>query len=227
MYNNFFIMKILVIEDHPKLRANIIKFFNISWYLAEGAIHWKEALEKISFNKYDLLILDVNMPIMWGKEFMKKLRDLWYEIPVITLTSNSMLEDKLEMFDLWVDDYLTKPFELKELKARVKVLFKRREKKIENIIKIWNISIDLVSHKIYKNNSVINFWNKHFLIIEFLSKNRGIIKSKVQILEKVWGELEENLNLNSTTLEAHISIIRKEMWKSFIKTIRGVWYVIE
>jgi len=219
-------MKILVIEDHPKLRANIMKFFKISWYLAEWSIHWEEALEKISFNKYDLLILDVNMPIMWGREFMKELRGN-NNIPVIALTSNSMLEDKLEMFDLWVDDYLTKPFELKELEARVKVLFKRKDKKIEKIIKLWDIEIDLDNHKIYKDDNEIKFWNKHFLIIEFLSKSKWIIKSKVQILEKVWGELEENLDLNSTTLEAHISVIRKKLWKNLIKTVKGSGYIIE
>ncbi len=220
-------MKILVIEDHPKIRENIIKFFKISGYLAEWAFNWEEAFEKISFNKYDILILDINMPIMWGKEFMEKLRKSKNNIPVIALTSNSMLEDKLEMFELWVDDYLTKPFELKELEARVNTIFKRKDKKIEEIIKIWNINIDLSKHKIFDKWKEINFWNKHFLIIEFLARNKWTVKSKIKILEKVWWEAEENLDLNSTTLEAHISVIRKKIWKDFIKTVKWVWYIIE
>jgi len=220
-------MKILVIEDHPKLRENIIKFLKISGYIAEWSFNWEEALEKIAINKYDLLILDVNMPIMDGREFMKKLRKTWNSIPVIALTSNSMLDDKLEMFELWVDDYLTKPFELRELEARVKALLKRKEKTIENIIEVWDVKIDLQSHKIFKDWKEIEFWNKHFLIIEFLARNRGIVKSKIQILEKVWWEAEENLDLNSTTLEAHISVIRKKLWKDFIKTIKWAWYIIE
>jgi len=220
-------MKILVIEDHPKIRENILKFLKISGFLSEWAFNWEEALLKISLNKYDLLILDVNMPIMWGKEFMINLREKGDSIPVIALTSNSMIDDKLEMFELWVDDYLTKPFELKELEARIKSLLKRKEKKIEKKIKIWEIEIDLDNHKVYKNKEEIDFWNKHFLILEFLSKNKWIIKSKVQILEKVWWEAEENLDLNSTTLEAHISVIRKKLDKSFIKTVKWSWYIIE
>ncbi len=220
-------MKILVIEDHPKIRGNILKFLKISGFLAEWSFNWEEALEKVSLNKYDLLILDVNMPIMWGREFMKNLREKAKNIPVIALTSNSMIDDKLEMFELWVDDYLTKPFELKELEARIKALLKRKEKKIEKIIEISEVKIDLDNHKVYKNKKEVGFWNKHFLIIEFLAQNKWIIKSKVQILEKVWGEAEENLDLNSTTLEAHISVIRKKLDKSFIKTVKWAGYIIE
>ncbi len=220
-------MKILVVEDHPKLRENIIKFLKISSYIAEWAFNWKEALEKISLNKYDIIILDVNMPIMSGREFIKKLREKWNNIPVIALTSNSMLDDKLDMFDLWVDDYMTKPFEFKELDARLKAILKRKDKKIEKQIKIDSILIDLNNHKIFKDNKEVEFWNKHFLIIEFLVRNRWIIKSKNSILEKVWGEAEENLNLSSTTLEAHISVIRKKLWKDFIKTIKWSGYIIQ
>jgi len=220
-------MKILVVEDHPKLRENIIKFLKISSYIAEWAFNWKEALEKIAINKYDLLILDINMPIMDGREFMKKLRLSWNSIPVIALTSNSMLDDKIEMFNLWVDDYLTKPFELKELEIRLKAILKRKDKKIEKQIKLSWVLIDFNNHKILKDNKEIAFWNKHFLIIEFLVKNKWIIKSKNSILEKVWGEAEENLNLSSTTLESHISVIRKKLWKDFIKTVKWSWYIIE
>ena len=220
-------MKILIIEDHPKIRENISRFLKTSWYVAETSVHWEEALSKIGTSDYDVLILDVNMPIMNWKEFMIKLREKWYNIPVIALTSNSMLEDKLEMFDLWVDDYLTKPFELKELEARIKSLWKRKEKEIENEIVIWNVKIDLSRHKIFLHNKELDILNKEYLIVEYLSINKWYPKSKVEILEKVWWEAEENLELSSITLEVNISTVRKKIWKDFIKTIRGVWYIIE
>ena len=220
-------MKVLVIEDHPKIRDNIIKFLKISGYLPEGAFNGEEALEKIGFNKYDILVLDINMPIMDGREFMKKLRSLGNSIPVIALTSNSMLDDKIEMFELWVDDYLTKPFELKELEMRIKSIAKRKDKTIENYLEIGEIKIDFAKHKIYKKNIELELSNKHYLIVEFLSRNKWFPKSKVAILEKVWWELEENLDLNSTTLEAHISVLRKKISKDFIKTIKWVGYIIE
>jgi len=220
-------MKILVIEDHPKLRENIIKFLKISWYVAEWAIHWEEAMEKINYNKYDILVLDINMPIMNWKEFMLELRKNWKNIPVIALTSNSMLEDKIEMFDLWVDDYMTKPFELKELEIRIKSISKRKDKVIEESIKIWDIEINISKHKVYYKSKEIDLGNKEYLIVEFLAINKWFPKSKIQLLEKVWWEQEENLDLSSTTLEAHISTIRKKISKDIIKTIKGVWYIIE
>ena len=234
-------MKILIIEDHPKLRENISKFLRMSGYVAETALHGEEALDKIRYTDYDTIVLDINMPIMNGKEFMVKLRELWKIIPVVALTSNSMLEDKLEMFDLGVDDYMTKPFELRELEVRIKAILKRKDKKIENIVNIWDLEINFSKHKVFlchselstchpeldSGSKEVELGNKEYLIIEFLVKNRWFPKSKVQLLEKVWWEAEENLDLSSTTLEAHISTIRKKIWKDFIKTIKGVWYIID
>lgn len=220
-------MKILVIEDHPKIRENIITFLNLKWYVAEWAIHGEEWLLKIAESGYDVIILDVNLPIMNGKEFLKKIREKWSSIPVIALTSNSMLEDKLELFNLWVDDYLTKPFELLELEARLQALFKRKEKMIDDKTIIWDLEIDYIRHKILKKWEEVAVSNKEYLIIEFLTKNKWIPKNKVEIFEYVWGEREENLDMSSVTLEAHISYIRKKFGKNFIKTIKWVGYVIE
>lgn len=229
MYNNFLfrIMKILIIEDHPKIRENISKYLKIVWYVAETAINWLEAMEKLRYNLYDVIILDINMPIMNGREFILKLRNQGNNIPVIVLTSNSMLEDKVEMFDLWVDDYITKPFELKELELRIKSIARRKNMELQEVINIWEIEINLSKHKVFLKNREIELSNKEYLIIEFLSINKWYPKSKVQILEHVWWEQEENLNLSSVTLEAHISVIRKKISKTFIKTIKWVGYIIE
>ncbi|MDD2907542.1 MAG: response regulator transcription factor [Candidatus Gracilibacteria bacterium] len=220
-------MKILIIEDHPKIRENIAKYLKISGYLAEIAINGQDAIEKINIGDYDLLILDINMPIMNGREFMSILRGKSNFIPVIALTSNSMLDDKVEMFNLGVDDYLTKPFELKELELRIKSILKRKDKEIDERINVGNICINISKHKILLNGEEIILSNKEYLIIEFLAINKGYTKSKIQILEKVWGEQEQNLNLSSVTLEAHISVLRKKLGKNFIKTIKGSGYIIE
>ncbi len=220
-------MKILVIEDHPKLRENIVKYFKINWYLAEESFNWKEALLKAKLNSYDCVILDINLPIMNWKEFILEFRKSNKNTPVIALTSNSMLEDKVEMFELGVDDYLTKPFELKELEIRIKALTKRKEEKIEEKVIIWNIEINFSKHKVILQWVELELSNKEYLIIEFLAKNKGFPKTKVQILENVWWEAEENLELSSTTLEAHISWIRKKLGKNFIKTIKWTGYIIK
>ncbi len=220
-------MKILVVEDHPKIRENIITFLKLNNFVAEWAVHGEEALEKVGVWKYDVIVLDINMPVMNGKQFLQALKVSGKSIPVLALTSNSMLEDKLEMFELGVQDYMTKPFELKELLVRIQVLGSRKENIKEETIIIWDIEINVSKHKIYKKKKELEIWNKEYLIIELLALNKWYPQSKVTLLEKVWGEQEENLNLNSTTLEAHISVLRKKIWKSFIKTIKGVWYVID
>lgn len=220
-------MKILIIEDHPKIRENVKKYLTINWYLAETAINWKEALDKIRYTDYDCIILDVNMPVMGWKEFMQNFKNNWINTPVIALTSNSTLDDKVEMFDLWVDDYLTKPFELRELEMRIKALSKRKEKQIQYEIIIWDVKIDFAKHKVFLSENEIELSNKQYLIIEFLSINKWYPKSKVRILEHVWWEAEENLELSSTTLESHISSIRKKLWSNFIKTIKWTGYIIE
>ncbi len=220
-------MKLLIVEDHPKLRENIVKFFTMKGHLIEWAVHGEEALEKLEKASYDGIILDINLPVMDGREFLKELRKKDKNTPVIALTSNSMLSDKLQVFDLWADDYLTKPFELLELEARVNSLWRRKEKEIEEIIEIWNVKVDIMKHKVFKWTKEVEVWNKEFLIIEFLMKNKWNPKSKPEIFEFAWWEREENLNFDSITLEVHISYIRKKLWRDFIKTIKWVWYVIE
>jgi two-component system response regulator QseB len=167
------------------------------------------------------------MPVMDGKQFLIEMRKQWKTTPIIALTSDWLLEDKLIMFDLWADDYMTKPFEIEELIARIKSVLKRWEKKNYEKIIIWNIEINFSSNKIKLKSEEINFPHKQFLIIEYLIKNIWYPQNKVKIMEYVWWEAEENLEFNSTTLESHIYAIRKKLWKQFIKTVKGVWYIIE
>ena len=218
-------MKILVIEDHPKIRENIITYLNIKGYTAEWAVHGAEALEKLYAN-YDIIILDVNMPIMDGRKFLQTMREKGVQCPVITLTSNSMIDDKLEIFDLGADDYMTKPFDMRELEARIIALARRKEKTIEELIEVGPYTIDTGKHIIRRGESIMEISNKEFGILEFLGRNKWYPKSKSSILEAVWGIREESLNFNSITLEAHISTIRKKLGKDTIETIKWVWYQI-
>lgn len=220
-------MKILIVEDNKILRENLIFLLKKNNFLAEWAFCGEEALKKMGFSEYDGIILDINMPIMDWKQFLEKIRKNGKNTPVIALTSNSMLEDKLELFDLWVDDYLTKPFELDELLARLKSILKRWNKKIEQKKQVWDLLIDFNSKKIFLNWQEIIFTFKQYLIIEFLIKNLWIPQTKQKLMEYVWWENEENLDFDSTTLESHIYAIRKKIWKNFIKTIKWIWYIIE
>lgn len=220
-------MKVLIIEDHPSIRNNIIKLLKKENCTAQWAMNWKEGLQKLLISSYDVIILDVNMPIMNGREFIQTIRNKNIDTPVLALTSNSMLDDKIDMFELWVDDYLTKPFNFWELFVRLKSLTKRKWVIKSNIEKIWNIEINYSSNKIFLDKKEVEFQNKQYKIIKYLLDNKWYPKTKIEIMEYVWWEQEENLNFNTTILESHIYIIRKKLGKNFIKTIKWVWYIIE
>jgi DNA-binding response OmpR family regulator len=218
-------VKILVIEDHPKIRENIIEYFSIKWYTIEWAVHGEEAL-KMLYANYDVIVLDMNMPIMDWKTFIEKIRYNGNITPVIVLTSNSLLSDKITMFDLGADDYVVKPFEMRELEARIIALSRRKEKQIEEIIKFSEYSIDIWRKIIKKWGSQVELSNKEFGIIEYLCRNKWYPKSKIDILEAVWWLKEAELAMDSVTLEAHISTIRKKLWKSVITTLKWTGYTI-
>lgn len=134
-------------------------------------MHGAEALEKIYAN-YDIIILDVNMPIMDGRKFLQTMREKGVQCPVITLTSNSMIDDKLEIFDLGADDYMTKPFDMRELEARIIALARRKEKTIEELIEVGPYTIDTGKHIIRRGESIMEISNKEFGILEFLGRNK-------------------------------------------------------
>lgn len=218
-------MKILIIEDHPKIRENLIEFLELKWYTAEGAIHGEDAFKLLHAN-YDIIVLDMNMPIMDGRTFIQKLRGKWYQIPVLVLTSNSLIDDKITMFDLGADDYVTKPFDMREVEVRLLALFKRKEKLLEEIIEFDDYKLEIGKKLLKKGNLIMELSNKEYGIIEFLARNKGYPKSKADILEAVWGMREAELAMDSITLEAHISTIRKKLGKHIIETMKWVGYII-
>ncbi len=220
-------MKILIIEDHPKIRANIIEYLTLKDYTAEWAVHGEEAMEMLHAN-YDIIVLDMNMPVMDGASFIKQLRKSGDQTPVIVLTSNSLLSDKITMFDLGADDYVMKPFEMRELEARIIALGRRKNKTIEEIVDFgeWEYMIDLGRKFVKKWANKIELSHKEYGILEYLVRNKTYPKSKIDILEAVWWMREAELAMNSVTLEAHISTIRKKLWKSIITTLKWTWYLV-
>jgi DNA-binding response OmpR family regulator len=211
-------MKLLIVEDHPKIRSNIIEYFSLKGYTAEWAVHGEVALQMLHAH-YDIIVLDMNMPIMDGRTFISELRKSGYQTPVIVLTSNSLIDDKVTMFDLGADDYVVKPFEMRELEARIIALGRRRTQSIDQIIEFGEYSIDIGRKIVKKAGKQVELSHKEYGIIEYLSRNKTYPKSKLEILEAVWGIREAELAMDSVTLEVHISAIRKRLGK-------WTWYCI-
>ena len=213
-------MQILVIEDNKTIANNIKKYLELdgnSVFIAENGLYGLEVARK---NDFDIIVLDLMLPgLEWEKVCaeIKKEKD----IPVIMTTAKWQLEDKLEWFNVWTDDYLVKPFDLEELEARIKVLTKRKQWDSKPIKK-WNISIDIQNRKILKWNKEVKLTVKEYNILECLVKNIWIPLSRTDIIQEVWWW--DSLFDDDGKLDVYISTIRRKLGKDIIETVKGFGY---
>ena len=213
-------MQILVIEDNKTIANNIKKYLELdgnSVFIAENGLYWLEVARK---NDFDIIVLDLMLPgLEWEKVCaeIKKEKD----IPVIMTTAKWQLEDKLEWFNVWADDYLVKPFDLEELEARIKVLTKRKQWDSKPIKK-WNISIDIQNRKILKWNKEVKLTVKEYNILECLVKNIWIPLSRTDIIQEVWWW--DSLFDDDGKLDVYISTLRRKLGKDIIETVKGFGY---
>jgi len=215
-------MQILVIEDNKTIANNIKKYLeldNNSVFIAENGLYWLEVARK---NDFDIIVLDLMLPgLEWEKVCaeIKKEKD----IPVIMTTAKWQLEDKLEWFNVWADDYLVKPFDLEELEARIKVLTKRKQWD-NKAVKKWNITIDIQNRKVLKWTKEVKLTVKEYNILECLVKNIWIPLSRTDIIQEVWWW--DSLFDDDGKLDVYISTIRSKLWKDIIETVKGFGYKI-
>jgi len=215
-------MQILVIEDNKTIANNIKKYLeldNNSVFIAENGLYWLEVARK---NDFDIIVLDLMLPGMDGEEICKQIKQE-KDIPVIMTTAKWQLEDKLEWFNVWADDYLVKPFDLEELEARIKVLTKRKQWD-NKAIKKWSITIDIQNRKVLKWNKEVKLTVKEYNILEYLVKNIWLPISRTDIIEEIWWG--ENMRECDGKLDVYISTIRSKLWKDIIETVKGFGYKI-
>ena len=217
-------MQILVIEDNKTIANNIKKYLeldNNSVFIAENWLYWLQVAKN---NKFDLIILDLMLPWMNWEDICHEIKK-GNDIPIIITTAKWQLEDKLELFKLWADDYLVKPFDLQELQARILSLTKRTIKK-EQIIKKWNLTINISSKKIKNWEQEIKLTLKEFTILEYLIKNQGIAVSRTDLIQEIrWWDSRFECECD-WKLDVYISTIRKKLWKNIIETIKWFGYKI-
>lgn len=215
-------VNILIVEDE-KLISNLIKTtLKDAGYSCFTAFDGEEAIEKIDEICFDLILLDVMLPKISGFEILQYIKPL--DIPVIMITAKDELEDKVKGLKEGADDYITKPFELVELLARVEALL-RRLSKLDNKINFLDIEIDLISRQVTKNNEIVTLTTKEFDLLLLLAKNKNIALFRDRILEKVWGY---DFDCDSKTLDLHISRLRQKLsLTQNIKAIKKIGFRLE
>lgn len=224
-------MRILIIEDEPSLVEVIEDRLKKEKYLIDTSCDGEEGLSLALLGIYDLIILDVMLPNLNGFDILKEIRNNNLETKVILLTAKSLLEDKLTGFENGANDYLTKPFHIEELVARVNVQLKNTDKNLyKDTLEYEDIILNVKEAKLKckTTNEEINVVCKELLILEYLMQNPNQILSKEQIYDKIWGIDNE---IESNNLEAYFSFIRKKLKiiesKVTIKAARGLGYKLE
>ncbi len=219
-------MKILIVEDNPNLRKLIKEYFERKNFLVDYAEDGKKALEQIYINSYDCILLDLNLPEIDGIEVAKKIKGKNITTPIVMLTARTQLYDKLEGFDTGADDYITKPFDMKELLARVKAVIRRYSSNKNIILKFNNMNVYPEENKLKEKEQEILLSNKEMGILEYILRNQGKIISTEELLEHVW---DRETNFLSDTVKTHMKTLRQKIdpQKKHIKTIRGKGYIYE
>ena len=224
-------MRILIIEDEFKIADVIASRLRNEQYVVDVFGDGEEGLDNALTNIYDLIILDVMLPKVDGFKILEEIRKEKIEAKVIMLTAKSMLEDKLTGFNYGANDYVTKPFHIDELVARVNAQLRvKNNQPVKDYIEVGDLRLNIKTTTLTCNttNESIEVVCKEFLLIEYFMQNANQVLSKEQIYDKIWG-LESEAESNN--LEAYISFIRKKIRvigsNAQIKAIRGLGYKLE
>lgn len=215
--------KILIVEDEASI-SDLIKIeLESKGYKCDVASDGELACEYIDNKDYDLALLDVMVPKIDGYELLEYIK-ITKELPVIFITAKSQTKDKIKGLREGADDYITKPFEMEELVARIEVVL-RRYNKASNIINIDNVEIDVLARAVKLNSEKVDLTPKEFDLLMLLAQNIGSALYRETIFEKVWGE---ELEFETRTLDLHIQRLRKKLnWKDKIKTVYRIGYMLE
>ena len=218
--------KILIIEDESNISDFIKMELEYEGYEAEISEDGKEGLIKALREDYDLIVLDLMLPGISGLEVCRRLKKE-KDIPVIMLSAKDSVMDKVAGLQIGADDYIAKPFAIEELIARIQVIFRRMEKVKSNIIKFKDLSIQLESRTVMKNEEKINLTNKEYELLILLLNNKGKVVTRDNILNEVWGY---DYDAGTNVVDVYVSYLRNKLdeknKEAYIETVRAVGYII-
>ncbi|MBD3362973.1 response regulator [Candidatus Dojkabacteria bacterium] len=224
-------MKILLMEDDKFIATFIMRNLKDKGYAIDWTADGKEGLELARVNKgsYTVIVVDIILPEVNGLKIIEILRKEEDKTPILILSSRDKTEQKVEGLNIGGDDYLTKPFKISELLARIRALSRRNEVETEEVISIEGLTINPNAHEVRKEGNLVELTNLEFRLLYVLMKNKGQAVSRAGILDQVWDRRGEKMLSNS--ISVHIKNLRKKVFtgkqKDLLKTIRGIGYSIK
>jgi two-component system OmpR family response regulator len=219
-------MRILIVEDDAMLAEAVTRALKQSAHMVQHAATGLEADRALSDNEYDLVLLDVGLPQLDGFEVLKRLRMRRSKVPVLMLTVHDTVEDRVAGLDLGADDYLTKPFELSELEARVRALIRRAHASASAELVHGPLRLDTVGRRLFCNDQPVDLSARELAVIELLLLREGRVVTKQQMVDHLYGWEDSS---TSNAVEVFVYRLRKKLENSGveIRTVRGMGYLIE
>lgn len=220
-------MKILIVEDEAELAKSISEYLSVENYLCENAATFSEAMNKIEMFDYDCILLDIMLPDGNGLKVLEELKKQHKQDGVIIISAKNALDDKIEGLKLGADDYLTKPFHLSELMARVYSIIRRKQFSSSNVVKQNELQIDLLAKTVAVHDEAISLTKKEFDLLIYFIGNKNKVISKSTLAEHLSGDFADMLD-NHDFVYAHVKNLKKKLYDAgcghYLKTVYGTGY---
>jgi heavy metal response regulator len=220
-------MRILLVEDEPRIADFVARGLSENGHSVDVARDGEEALDWPSVAEFDLIILDVMLPLVDGLDVCRRLRARGLRTPVLMLTARDAVEDRVEGLDSGADDYLVKPFAFAELLARIRALARREPALVGNVLEVGDLKLDTVTREVTRAGAPIDLTSKEFALLVYLMRHPNQVLTRTMIAEHVWNYDFENA---TNVIDVHVKNIRKKVDDTFglklIHTVRGAGYRI-
>ncbi|MEP6946862.1 MAG: response regulator transcription factor [Acidobacteriota bacterium] len=221
-------MRVLLVEDDVRIAGFVAKGLRENSYAVDVAHDGEDGLYQAEINEYDLVILDVNLPRIDGFELCREIRKNGDRVPILMLTARDAVDDRITGLDIGADDYLTKPFEFRELLARLRALLRRHSEIRPPLITIADLEIDTVSQRATRGGKRIELTGKEYALLEYLALNKGKLVGRDEISSHVW---DDSFDAFSNLIEVYIKRLRTKMDDGYkiqlIRTRRGSGYILD
>ena len=222
-------MRILLVEDDKGILRFVKKGLMENSFSVDVATNGEDGLASVLHMKYDLVVLDILLPKMDGREILERMRSMDIQTPVVFLTAKDSEDDIVHGLNLGADDYLTKPFSFNELLARIQAILRRGQAfSLSSRLQVANLILEPDGHRIFREKTKIELTPKEYALLEFLMRHAGEIITRIMISEKVW---DYHFDTSTNIIDVHVSHLRNKIDRDFepklLHTVKGVGYVLE
>jgi two-component system OmpR family response regulator len=217
-------MRLLVVEDEPALAATLQKALPEAGFAVDVVADGQEALWQAESARYDLIVLDLMLPLVDGWDVVARLRASGNPTPVLVLTARDATADKVRALDAGADDYLTKPFTLAELLARIRALIRRAAGSPSPVVRVGDVQIETNSRRVTREGLDVELAPKEYALLEYLVLHRGKVVTRTMLYEHIYDDEDETM---SNVVDVYVSNIRRKLGRDLIRTCRGTGYIVD